>query len=401
MSLLDRVRTTARTTARATARATRGFSDGSTDPQLPGGVWGAGALAVGVPWLGVVALAVLVWAVTPGGDTAWGQVVALGSAGWFLGTGGAVQADGVVVGVVPMGVWALAAGFTAYELRRLRAHTEQASRHLVPGFLAGYAAALTLAALITLAGPARPTPGGFIGVLSVPAVAAGVVVLRDDDEVAARIPAWLARAVRPAVWGLGALAAASALLTLAMLVVRWPTVSSLHAAVGAPGLASVGLVLGQLLFGPDLLVWALSFLAGPGFEVAAGGGVSVSGATPGLLPMVPALGVVPSEGHYPSWVSLLILVPVGAGAVVARQADRQWARLARWQDKSATAAAAVVLVALVCLGASLLASGPAGSVRLAHVGPRPWQVVGVLIVELAGGATVAVAAAAVRRRWVR
>ena len=83
----------------------------------------SGAVAVGVPWLATVAMAVLVWAVTPGSDTAWGQVLGIASAGWFLGTGGAVAVDGVVVGIVPLVVWGLAAALTAYQQRHLIGHT--------------------------------------------------------------------------------------------------------------------------------------------------------------------------------------------------------------------------------------------------------------------------------------
>lgn len=199
----------------------------------------------------------------------------------------------------PLLGWALAAWFTAYQLRHISAHTGEVSRRLLPRFLGGYAAAAALVALLTLAGPVRPTVAGLIACLSVPIVASGVVVLLDDADLADRLPPWVDRAVRPAVWGLVTLAGLGAVLVLVMFAVRWPTVTSLHAAVGAHGASAVGLLIGQLLFVPDLAVWAVSFIAGPGFQVAAGGTVSVSGAAPGLLPMIPILGVVPSDGHYP------------------------------------------------------------------------------------------------------
>ncbi len=297
MSLLDRVR--------STVHASRGTVD-ALRPQTPTWrVWASGAVAVGVPWLATIGMAVLVWAVTPASDAPWGQVLGIASAGWFLGTGADVAVDGVVVGIVPMLVWGLAAAFTAYQLRRLVAHTDERPLRLLPGFLGEDAAAAALVGLLTLAGPVRPTPAGLLGALSVPLVAAAVVALREDDDRFDRLPQWAARALRPAGWGVVTLAALAAALLLGMLVVRWPTLSSLDAAVGAHGAGEVGLIVGQLLFLPDLLVWALSFIAGPGFQVAAGGTVSVSGAAPGLLPMIPALGVVPSDGLYPAAVTLL------------------------------------------------------------------------------------------------
>lgn len=176
--------------------------------------------------------------------------------------------------------------------------------------------------------------------------------------------------------------------------------SSLHTAVGAEGIAAFGLVVGQLMFVPDLMVWALSFLAGPGFQVAAGGAVTVSGASPGLLPMIPALGVVPADGHYPAWVSLALLLPVAVGGLIAWRAGAQWVRLARWRDKARTTGAAVLAVDLIVLGAALLASGPVGSGRMVHLGPPPWALAGALLAELALGAALAMGTVAVRRRWL-
>lgn len=392
MSLLERVRTT--------VTATRETVDALREQPQPHRVWVSGAVAVAVPWLATVALAVLIWAVTPGSDTPWGQVIGTGSAGWFLGTGGAVAVDGVVVGIVPLLVWGLAAWFTAYQLRHLSAHMDQAPRFLLPGFLGGYAVAAVLVGLVTLAGPVRPTLSGLVGVCSVPVVAAGVVLFRDDDDLVDWLPTWAARAWRPALWGLAALAGLASALVLLMLVVRWPTVSSLHAAVGAHGVSGLGLVVGQLVFVPDLAVWALSFLAGPGFQVSVGGSVTVSGAAPGLLPMIPLLGVVPSDGHYPAWVTLVLLLPVAVGGLVGWHAVRQWTRLARWQDMARTAGVAVVAVDLAVLGAALLSSGPTGSVRMAHLGPDPWAVAGALLVEMALGAAISVAGHAISS-WAR
>ncbi|MBK6443580.1 MAG: hypothetical protein IPF90_15825 [Actinomycetales bacterium] len=393
MSLLDRVR--------SSASATRDTVDALRVRPFTASGWAAGAVAVAVPWLATVALAVFVWAVTPGSDTPWGHVVGIGSAGWFLGTGGAIAVDGVVVGIVPLLVWGLAAWFTAYQLRRLVVHTGQVPRALLPGFFGGYAAAAVFVGLVTLGGPARPTLSGLLGVCSVPVVAAACVLGQSDEELVERLPTWAVRAWRPALWGLAALAGLAAALVLVMMVVRWPTVSSVHAAVGAHGLSGLGLILGQAVFVPDLVVWALSFIAGPGVQVSAGGSVTVSGAAPGLLPMIPVLGVVPSEGQYPAWLAGVLLGPVAVGALVAWQSGRQWSLLARWRDKARTVAAAVLAVDIVVLDGAWLSSGSLGSGRLSHVGPDPWAVAGAVLLELGLGAGLALTWERVGRRWLR
>jgi hypothetical protein len=50
---------------------------------------------------------------------------------------------------------------------------------------------------------------------------------------------------------------------------------------------------------PNLAVWALAWLAGPGFQIADGSTITLAGAHPGLMPMIPVLGALPSDGHGP------------------------------------------------------------------------------------------------------
>lgn len=390
MSLLDRVRTT--------VDATRGTVDALRDRGQPRESWAAGAIAAAVPWLAVVALAGFVRAGAPGGNSSGWQVLALGSAGWVLGTGGSLGIDGIVVGISPILVWVAAVWFAAYRLRRLADDSEEAARHVLLGFLGGYAALAALACLVTLAGPARPTLTGLPGLLSVPLVAAGIVLWRGDEDLADRMPPWVRRAAGPAVRAGGALAAVATALLLVMTVVRWPTISSLHAAVGADGVQSIGLILVQTLFAPDLAVWALSFLAGPGFQIAAGGTVSVSGSAPGLLPMIPVLGVVPGTAQYPGWLTLALLVPVAIGGYLTWEVGRRWSRLARWQDTARTTAAAIGMIGLAVLTAGLLAGGPVGSTRLIRVGPDPWALTFAVVGELTLGAALVLVVTLVQRR---
>ena len=51
-----------------------------------------------------------------------------------------------------------------------------------------------------------------------------------------------------------------------------------------------------------------------------------------------------------------------------------------------TVGVAVVAVDLAVLGAALLSSGPAGSVRMAHLGPDPWAMAVAMVAELSIGA---------------
>ena len=72
-------------------------------------------------------------------------------------------------------------------------------------------------------------------------------------------------------------------------------------------------MLAQLLYLPTFAEWGVAWLAGPGFQITTGGAVTVTGAEPGLLPLVPVLGAVPPEASYPGWVMAALLVPVAPG----------------------------------------------------------------------------------------
>ncbi len=393
MSLLDRVR--------STVSASRDAVETWRSPTETGRPWGYGALAVGLPWLVLVLLCSVVWTASPGSDTTWAQVIGFASGCWLLGTGATVTVDSVVVGISPILVWLLASAGTAYLLGRLVRRTGEAPLRLLPGFVGGYAAAAGLVVLTALAGPIRPTWAGLVGALFVPLFGIAAVLLREDKGLDHWLPPWARRAQPPVGWGVVALAGPASLAVLGMLIARWSTVTSVDAAVGAHGAGAVGLFIGQVLFAPDLVVWALSFIAGPGFQVTDGGLVSISGSAPGLLPMIPALGAVPPEAHYPAWVAFVLILPVGAGVVVGWQSQRQWTRLARWQDRCLTMLVAVATLGALVLGVGLLASGPVGSGRLAHVGPNPWALAVAVFGELTVGVLLVVAIGAAKRRWGR
>jgi hypothetical protein len=411
MTLLDRVRATARSRlAAGLPGATRPDASPSRlahglEPQPrpvgPARLWalvpaawrvaGCGALAAALGWLAVLAVVLLSWMLTPGGDVGAGSLLGLSAGLWLLGVGVPVQAPTpagpVPVGVTPLLVWGFALWLAvAWLTRARRAAPEQSVRELVGRFAGGYAAALAALTLLALAGPLRPDGLGLLRALLVPTLALAHDVLTDPPEaLAERLPAWLTRSWRPAAYGLVTLAGAGLLLVLGALVARWDTVTSLYAAAGATGVAAALLTLAQLPFLPNLVLWAGSVLVGPGFHLGGESVVSLSGGTLGLLPLVPVFGAMP-EGAFPSWTRAGLLLPLVAGMVIGRTAQRRWVRLAHWSGPFRTAGAAVGQVVGAWLVLALLGSGPAGGDRLSHLGPDVWLVCAILCVELTVGA---------------
>ena len=404
MSLLERVRLT-----RADSRA------GGLDPAwwqelLPGARAAAGS------WLLLALPALLVWVVAPLTTVPWGQAVGLASAGWFLGHGIPVGVSGASISLTPLGLWALVLMMTVRSVRGLLDRSEAAApgttwgqrlrTRILPGYGAGYAAAAIVAWLLTLAGPARPLLLGVVGVLWVPALAMVICLVRRAarDEAAPlvgrvldRLPCWAVRAIVPGLQGAVALAALGVVIVLAAVIVRFGTVTGLQSAL-APGLVGgVVLVLGQLLLVPNLALWALSWIAGPGFSVALGSSVTVTGAQPGLLPLVPVLGALPSGGPLPGWVVAVLALPVLVGGATSFLVTRPMARLASWRAKLTTSAAAVTVSALAITLLAVLGSGSVGVERMRHVGPSPFLLGAALLAELLLGAVLWVGVDRVRQ----
>jgi hypothetical protein len=371
----------------------------------------AGALAAAGSWLLLALPALVVWAATAHTTVGWGDALGIASAGWFLGHGASVAVGDTSLTLAPLGVWLVALLVTARAARRLLDRTERVApgttwprvlvQQLVPGFVLGYATAGLLAWLLTLAGPARPGFAGVLVVLGVPVLALAWALLSryvagEECGVVGRwldrLPRWVPRAVRPGVHGAGILLALGATLVLLMVVIRWSTVAGLHAAVNADVVGGAVLTVGQLLVLPNLATWGVAWLAGPGFQIADGSTITLAGAHPGLMPMIPVLGALPSDGTWSRWLLLLLSVPVLAGAAVGWLACRSVARLSSWRTKLAAAGTAATVSALGVSVLAALGSGAVGVDRLSDVGTGPLLVGVVLAGQLVAGAAVFVLA---------
>jgi len=135
---------------------------------------------------------------------------------------------------------------------------------------------------------------------------------------------------------------------------------------------------------PNVVIWAASWLIGPGFALGTGSMVSPLATAVGPLPAVPVLGALP-QGDLPfAFVGLLVPVIAGflAGALVGSRVTARFATSSRTLLVVVTGAS-TGLVAGILLG--LLAWASAGGVgpgRLAQVGPDPLLVGGFAALEI-------------------
>jgi hypothetical protein len=104
-----------------------------------------------------------------------------------------------------------------------------------------------------------------------------------------------------------------ALIVALALFLRAGDVVALSQAGNLDLVGGIVMTLAQLAYLPTLVVWGVSFVAGPGFALGDGTAVSPSGTQVGVVPGIPLLGAVP-ESTSP-WLLLLVLLPIAVGAL--------------------------------------------------------------------------------------
>ena len=364
----------------------------------------AGALAASGTLAIVVLPALVGWLAAPEGSLGWFSAVQVGAGIWFVGHGQSIGGGGVTVSLTPVLLFLLFVYVAARWCRRLvvteRAVVSAAEwnqvalRGVVPGFLLGYVGAAAVFSLLTLGAPLAPGVAAVPGTLWVPALALGYLLVRPADAEAPgfvrawflRGPSWLPFAWRVGWRGAAMLFAVGTGVVLLRLLLTAPDVLRIHGEYGFNVVAGAVVVLAQAMLIGNAATWALAFLAGPGFSVAAGSVISPASAEPGLMPLVPILGALPDQADYPPILFVVLLIPVAGGAVIGRWLDREVEFFGNVRARlTATAAAAAIAVAVVGL-LTWLANGSVGAERLAAVGPAVAPVVGALLVEVALGA---------------
>ncbi|MCU1421365.1 MAG: hypothetical protein JWN36_1016 [Microbacteriaceae bacterium] len=200
------------------------------------------------------------------------------------------------------------------------------------------------------------------------------------------VRATVAAGLRAGAASVAAVLAVSGVLVAILLVSNYAKIISLYEGVHSEVFGGIALTVGQAAFLPNLVIWAASWLVGPGFAVGTGSSVSAFGTSLGPVPAIPILGALPSS-HELSWGFLGLLVPLVAAFLVAVLVRR---RLVRQLD-GVSRVGWLVLAGLIAgvVGGVLMgllawaSAGAAGPGRLADVGPAPFLVGGVAALEFA------------------
>jgi hypothetical protein len=368
----------------------------------------AAAAAAGSGLVILIMLVVIGWIAAPHAGLGLPGVLRSAATAWLIGNHvGFVLTGTGPIGLLPIGLvllpgvllwragrWVVRTGGVV----RLRHVGTAALAAAVP--YAGLSAVLAAASRSAQAAPSVPQAlvGGFLLALTAAGLG-GARALAPWAQLTGLMSARLRSVVLGATGALTVLAIVGALLAGASLAAHLGRYGSINQAL-SPGIVGAGLLmLAQLAYVPNAIVWAIAFTLGPGFAFGTGTVVAPTGAALGPLPAFPMLAALPGGPHpaVPGALSAaVLLVPYLAGAfgglLVARAAPTPVLEAAPLWGFGAGGLAGVVLAVL-----AWFAGGSLGSGRLAAVGPSPWQVGVVAVLEVGVAAAISAGVA----NWLR
>jgi hypothetical protein len=212
-----------------------------------------------------------------------------------------------------------------------------------------------------------------------------------------RSPALRATAGAAMRAGIGAVAitvAVAAVLVALLFVLRFPDMIGLYEALHTEVVGGIALTAGQLAVLPNLVLWAVAWLVGPGFAIGVGSHVSPVGTALGPIPALPVFGALPSGDSAFGFAGVLVPVVAGffAGVAVRPALARALEYLGPLTVLGVAVGGGVVGGALTGLLAAA-SGGAAGPGRLAEVGPDPVAVGLVAALEFAAAIGIGLAAA--------
>lgn len=322
------------------------------------------------------------------GDTPWTQAVRTGTGLWLL-AHGVPLASAPSVTLAPLGLTAVAV-FLAYASARRSGY---ATRSALLAGVGAYTAVLVVACLATGV-PLLHTGAGVLGAVATATLGLGAGLLRRPEApsltqvlapVRDRLPEPVAVGLRAGAITVAALVAVAALVTTVWVVDGRSTVTEVADGLGADTVGSLVLAVAELAYLPTLVLWAMSWVAGPGFAVGTGTSFSVAEAQVGALPAVPLLGALPEPDVAGGLVQVAPVLVVATGVLAGAWAHRRLPSTRAWHPLVATLVCASTAGVLV-LTLAALAAGGIGPERMQHLGPQAALVAGAVAVEVLVGA---------------
>jgi hypothetical protein len=378
-------------------------SDSRSSPPiwLTGAAAGLVAAAAGV--LTCLGVATLAWLSASGGSLS--DALRTGASAWLLAHGSGLRIGNGAVTVVPLGL-TIAAGTAAWFAGGwvVRVTGAAGPRDVA---VVGGTVGLSYAVSVAVTGVATGGPIASGSVLRAASIAllmgttiATVAAMRACAMHAAlldRFPAAVRPVLRGAGAGLCALVGCGAAVLALSLVMH---IGALHRMLQSLHIGVVDgllLVLVCVVLLPNVVLFAVAVLVGPGFAIGAGTHVSVTTVDLNAVPAVPWFAALPGSGDQPLLVTGLAALPLlcgavaGAVAVRAVPVDGYRGACLRGGPAGATAGGAVGLLLAV-------SGGSIGPGLMAEVGPHVVACLVVAVLAMAAGGLLGGAAARLATR---
>ena len=295
-------------------------------------------------------------------STTWEDAFHFASDLWGAALGAQVVSSEVFYRAVPLLFVLVLIGLTKLLLLQGRRFPAAAQWMAVPGF------AVTALLLAGGIGTHVRVLGAFPLAIAIPLIAAAweVALAPHSLELRLEMPQWLSSGMRLGWRASWVLAAYGGLFLLISVIVSWSRIRGIHELLlPTSTIDSTMITLAQVLFIPNAIVWALSWLAGPGFFMGRDVLHSPASAPTMPIPAIPLFGATPVSAPG-NWVILaLVLFGVALGVYL---------RLRKGSDSLLDdlyqGGIAAVVVAAVYLVTSLGSAVVLGNGRLAFLGPR-------------------------------
>lgn len=361
--------------------------DGGRRPLALVAVYGGAAAAL-VPLLAMMLFGVIGWFLTDGGvHGSPRDGLRTGALVWLIGHGSGVNVSGSAITAIPLGVTLICAALIARIGLRTGVHlsdhgpdahalTDGERDWTVPAgatmFAATYAVLATLVGVLAGTSSTQPSLGGVLAWSLFLAGAVGGVAIAIGSGRAAVWLALLPLAVRETWQGalriLRTFLVVSGVAFLVALMLDGGTALTVLSELKTDLAGGVLFVLLSLLVIPNAVLFAGSYLLGPGFQVGTGTLVSPTVVALGPVPMFPLLAALPDNGPTPFWTPFLMALPTLAAAYAMARHLRHRPLLG-WDIGASRGLAAGVLAAVMFGLLAGVAGGAVGPGRMTHVAP--------------------------------
>ena len=373
-SLLSSRRAAARVSLHATPARKRSAQATRAQLALPPVSWPViavvgGAVTALASWILCAGVTVLGWLAAEPGSLV--GALHVGTLLWLLSNGVGVRVADIPLTLVPWGATAVIAlmisRFAAASARKVRA--DQATGPVLISVVTVATYLLSVLVGATLWGEPWQAPARWAVVIVVLLLAALWGSSGSPGGRQLEVPSRARAMTRAVLAAQLAMLVAGAALLVTGLWMHLKQVEVLHQAL-QPGIAGgIALLLLQLAFAPNAMIWSASYALGSGFSLGAGSVIAPAATQLGMVPAIPLLGALPSPGPGDPMQLWWLAAGAIAGAIAC------WVVLGsgpmpRFDQASLEGGACGLLAGAVFAGLAWAASGDLGTLRLADLGPR-------------------------------